>query len=89
MRHRPDGYWKIPSGENQTRVLALEVELSLKNKYDYELIGDTYSRFRSIEQVFWLVRDITSAKRIFQNLVGRNTNSENFLKHYDCYSSYF
>lgn len=65
--HRADGYWKIPSATSDM-VLALEVELSVKSRHDYELTADFYGRQAGISRVIWVVESATSAHFIDQAL---------------------
>ena len=61
--HRPDGYWHINDG-NQTRLLALEVELNQKKLDDYETVGRFYSKYIECDGVIWIIGKRVSAKSI-------------------------
>jgi hypothetical protein len=77
--HRPDGYWKVAVGNSkQFKVVALEVELSLKAPSEYHETGEFYSNDHGIDQVIWVTKTISAAKYIHKHLQnGRNGQRTN------------
>lgn len=61
--HRPDGYWSISNG-SEKRLIALELELSSKNKLQYTEIGYFYDLEDNIESVVWVYDDVPLARKI-------------------------
>jgi hypothetical protein len=61
--HRPDGYW-MSHGTSQSKLIALEVELSSKRDADYESVGMFYARRMEIRDVIWVVHNVKFASRI-------------------------
>ncbi len=49
-RHRPDGYWRV-----EKSTIALEVELSAKEKSKYRNVADFYRDYPSVANVVWIV----------------------------------
>jgi hypothetical protein len=75
--HRPDGYWKIACEiQNEFKVIALEVELSLKAPSDYREVGEFYSKGHGTDQVIWITRKLSSAKYIQKHLSNGNEGSK-------------
>jgi predicted transcriptional regulator len=61
--HRPDGYWSLP-GDNGRRVIALEIEITLKNQEDYGSAATFYNHTSSITSTLWLVNAHAVTKRV-------------------------
>lgn len=81
-RHRPDGFW-IFGGLKKPRVLALEVELSQKKKYEYHSLGGWYNLWGDkVQGVIWLVASSGMARsiegRIFEE-VRRENKTHHFV----------
>jgi hypothetical protein len=67
--HRPDGYWKIASEtQNNFKVVALEVELSLKSSSEYREVGEFYSKGHGTDQVIWVTKTVAATKYIQRHL---------------------
>ena len=55
MDHHPDGIWILNSGE-ETKRLALEVELSAKSSKRYQEVGVFYASDTFFDHVVWIIR---------------------------------
>jgi hypothetical protein len=67
--HRPDGYWKVACETlDNFKVIALEVELSLKSPTEYREVGVFYGKGYGIDQVIWVTKTLASAKYIQKHL---------------------
>lgn len=53
--HRPDGYWRLPVGASH-RIIALEVELSLKSFDDYKVTTNFYNLATTVDAVLWVIK---------------------------------
>lgn len=76
-RHRPDGYWKIDSGD-KPRVIALEVELSRKPDSWYRDVADFYQAWKRIFKVVWVVNQVKDAMRLPDKLKDRSDMKSDF-----------
>ncbi len=77
--HRPDGYWKIPYGSGFA-VIALEVELHIKNRVSYVSVGEWYRyRMDRVTRIVWVVQNAKEAFRIRRDL--KKSDPENFESH--------
>lgn len=79
--HRPDGYWIVNLGTNQT-LLALEVELSQKSLDIYASVGQFYHEIALVEQVFWIVMTIGQGKSMlnqFRKVVFEGADVHSFI----------
>lgn len=65
--HRPDGYWLVEINGKQATV-ALEVELNLKRREDYELVARFYSAKESVFRVVWIAKDIRDASYLEETI---------------------
>lgn len=77
---RPDGYWGINTVSSH-KVIALEVELSVKPDSEYESIARFYEEREGIHQVLWVVKRASIAEKlheIFKNNT-RRTFKHSFL----------
>lgn len=61
--HRPDGYWGFAEGD-QTKAIAIEVELNRKHLSTYEAVGDYYAEQDRIYRVLWMVESLTNVRSI-------------------------
>jgi len=75
--HRPDGYTVIRS-DNEDRLIAFEVELSIKKESDYLNLGRFYRRLAGINNVLWLVKSDAIARRL-NRLLSESENSKNSI----------
>lgn len=83
--HRPDGFWRIPSGAGQ-RLVALEVELSQKKLETYEEIARFYEEDAGVNQVIWVVDGATLLKRINERIekaIDGDVNRHSFISFSD------
>lgn len=62
-RHRPDGYWRLVDSTGQ-KLIALEVELSLKPDTTYELTARFYDDHTEINEIIWVVPRPNMAQKI-------------------------
>ncbi len=76
--HRPDGYW-IASNGSQSKLIALEVELSSKKDSDYESVAMFYSDRIEVCDVIWIVNNIRFATRLESIL--KDTDSDRKVRH--------
>lgn len=67
--HKPDGVWYFPESGTKN-LLALEVEISRKRKYEYEALGAFYSQEKSISSVLWIVQSKGQASSIRSTFQG-------------------
>jgi hypothetical protein len=77
---RPDGYWRIV-GENGARVIALELELSRKDKSEYVRVRKFYDLYPIVAQVIWVVAQAAQVKKIVDKLTDNQPSSSkhNFI----------
>ena len=83
--HRPDGYWKV-EGQNGTKLVALELELSAKTKLQYTDIGYFYSFEDTIVSVIWAYQNQALAARIcriFNEIFGGEGHKNSFVSFQD------
>jgi hypothetical protein len=67
--HRPDGWLKTNLDlKDNSALIAIEVELNLKERSSYESLGEHYSDYLGVGRVLWVVRTETDAKFIYKNL---------------------
>jgi hypothetical protein len=76
-RHRPDAYWRV-TGESGQKVIALEVELSLKDETTYESVARFYKDHTKIDEILWVVSRPGIARKVQSIMDGGQTLS---LKH--------
>lgn len=79
--HRPDGYKRIVANDGE-KILALEVERSLKAKGTYQSVADFYDYNSNIDTVAWCVSSISMGNTIFSHLktsYAENTGAHNFF----------
>lgn len=60
---RPDGYWAVRQNSGY-KVVALEVELSIKADAEYESIARFYEEREGVHQILWVVKRASIAKKI-------------------------
>lgn len=72
--HTPDGYW-ILQQNNQTEVIALEVELNPKTKRRYGDVGFYYSRCKDVKLVLWVVKNTWIANQFLKTVGQYSTGS--------------
>ena len=87
--HRPDGYWRTKTGPSP-RVIALEVELSVKKASDYRKAGDFYRLVNQIDRVVWIVRTDSLIKKIHENVSCQRHGANdlhNFIRLKDLFAS--
>ena len=65
--HRPDGYWHRSVGE-ESRTVALEVELTRKQASAYQKVGSFYGDNPKVDRVLWVVPSLLDAEMISKNL---------------------
>jgi hypothetical protein len=65
--HRSDGYWHSKYGDT-ARTVALEMELNRKKAVFYPALGNFYGESAQINRVLWVVRTLSDAARILENL---------------------
>ncbi len=58
--------------KEEFKVVALEVELSLKSPSEYQEVGQFYSKNYGTHQVIWITKTISSAKYILRHLSNSN-----------------
>lgn len=77
---RPDGYWGIKKSVGH-KVIALEVELSVKADAEYELIARFYEERDGVHQILWVVRRASIAEKLhaIMQTVTRRTFKHSFL----------
>lgn len=66
--HRPDGFTKFVTNENQNRIVAYEVEISTKTPERYDSLAQYYTKLQQVELVFWLVKNINAVEIIQKSL---------------------
>ncbi len=65
--HRPDGYWRIKSGQQSTTI-ALEVELVQKTATSYRDCSIFYSHFSNVHRVLWIVTSSSIARMVTREM---------------------
>lgn len=77
---RPDGYWGIKKAVGH-KVVALEVELSVKADAEYESITRFYEERDGVHQILWVVRRASIAEKLhtIMQTVTRRTFKHSFL----------
>ncbi len=85
--HRPDGYWRVTEGDSQ-RIIALEVELSLKKDFEYESVGRHYDRIDKADDVIWIIDRPSCARKIHRmtSVASRKPNKHSFIELSHIYS---
>ena len=68
---RPDGYWRVKSGNSQ-KTVALEVELNTKSKSRYKKIAQFYSDNTEIDEVIWITDNYSACLKIQKCMFAKN-----------------
>lgn len=74
LLRRPDGIWKIDSA-HAGRLVAIEVETTLKSGPHYETIARQYEDADTIDRVIWYTNSEAMAETIYGYLISRVGNS--------------
>lgn len=76
--HRPDGFTKF-SHDNTTRIVAYEIETSVKSMDRYDSICQYYAKGTNVEVIFWLVKNKTHYQTIAKSIL--RTDASMLEKH--------
>lgn len=76
ITHRADGYWNRIH-KNNSWTIALEVELNLKSKTDYEQVGKFYGDQVEVSRVLWLVNSLNDVQNIMKGIGRAETEKKN------------
>ena len=68
LSHRPDGWWKI-SESGASKIIALEVELSMKTQNAYTELAEFYHSKDLVRGVLWFVKNQAAIDYIQRHLI--------------------
>jgi len=74
LSHRPDGWWKITEG-GTSKIIALEVELSMKTQIAYTELAEFYHSKDLVRGVLWFVKNQAAIDYIQRHLIRGSINA--------------